>query len=139
MAALRSCTLHSVNHQDVTSFLGRYSQRAFDVEQWEKLSFNDCLALIKLERMTDYLCGDFCRVGFSLWAETRNEKYVSNFAQLSLTERRRLKRAVYRWQIHFNLFGKDPQADSSEEQQSVSHMSDEFTEEEEAALFQPLF
>ncbi len=73
----------------------------------------------------------------SLWSNRKIESYSGNTFQLSLTERRRLKRAVYRWQIHYNSFGIATAGECLEEDDdAVSDVSDGMiTGEEDARLF----
>jgi hypothetical protein len=71
-----------------------------------------------------------------LWSNRKIKSYSGNTFQLSLTERRRLKRAVYRWQIHYNLFGIASAGECLEEGDAVSDVSDGMiTDEEDARLF----
>lgn len=71
-----------------------------------------------------------------LWSNRKIKSYSGNTFQLSLTERRRSKRAVYLWQIHYNLFGIATAGECLEEYDAVSDVSDGMVpDEEDARLF----
>ena len=65
----------------------------------------------------------------------KKKGYRDNAVQLSVTERRRLKRAFYRWHIHHDSFGIDPASDYFEDDDAVHDASDGITDEVKARLF----
>lgn len=143
IAALRSAPLYprryNSDREAVGLFLDRYKHGTFGYQEMKELCLDDCFALLKLERMVDYLSYDFCRWAVLAWSECKGESDPDDAFQPSLTERRRLKRALYRWQIHHNLFGTATAGEYPEDDDVASDVSDGHSGEEAAALFLLLF
>ena len=54
-----------------------------------------------------FLSNDYCKLALSMWSERDDDRPRYEAFEPSLTERRRLRRLLYRWQIYYNLFGRD--------------------------------
>ena len=112
IAAIRSASLcpgkSTANSRGILQFLNQYKNGEFNDKEKQKLSVGDCIKLLGLEHMVDFLSNDFYHSAVVRWTEYGEKEIPAKVFELLLTERRRLRRVFYRWQIYFNLFGVDP-------------------------------
>lgn len=100
LAAVLSSTRLRAESKDhcvkVAVFLDHYQRpKESDYFQSLHITIEESIALVRLQKMVDYLLNDFLDyVGF----------FLESVPLGSRSERRRIRRAFYRWQLHSNIF-----------------------------------
>lgn len=85
----------------VVAVLDRYRRSdELGYEETKRLHIDDCLPLIRLQNVADFLIQDFEAAYVPPLHNIHNPSNI----KLSSFERRRLKRAIFRWQIYRNVF-----------------------------------